>query len=827
VSIVLAPRRWRLATRVTAAVVLLLLPLFLVDLVIYRGIDQERRRAEMENASAIAHTVATVVDGFAHDTEDTFLAAALALGDRPGELDQPSIGPYLDALAGQYPSLRAIFVVDLDGRVIASQQASGVGTDLAARPYIQALRAGAEMVWSDGIAGLQSGEITVAFGRTIPRSGGAVRAYLVAAFYPPTLLERRFPLRLPADADVTFLDRQGLILHSTTRPALPTAERGAAGVPGVGAALAGQTMLVESDPTPFGPEPRFGALVPVPRTGWVVAFTRPRAPLDAALQRRFREQALFNAVVVLLFAAALAFVTRRLVRPLAQLVDAAAAVTRGERPTVPTLGGDPEVVQLAEAMRVMSRAVAEREDALGRALADARRVGQQLERQTKRLSVLADASTALAAASADLTTALETLTLHIAQGLGDGCAVLLAVDDGRALELAALYHRSVEAHRLARELLTAGPNRTGGGIARRVLDRGQAVLVSRLEAGQIDQIVGPEHRVYVERFGLHSLIAVPIRGRERTIGVLVAWRDATADAYVDEDRSLLQDVAERAALAIENAWLYRSAQEQAAGQRVLNTALREVAEERDRALEAAQEALRTRDEFLASASHDLKNPLVSVKGAAQIARRLLEGAGPVDPGRLAQLLASVDSAAGKMAAQIEALLDVARLHAGRRLELKRRPTDLVALARAAAAEHQQTTEGHRICVEARETEVRGEWDAPRLERVLGNLLSNAIKYSPEGGDITVSVGRERDGEVGDCAVLRVRDEGLGIPAASQPRVFDRFRRGDNVGRIAGIGLGLAGVRAIVEQHGGTIAVESREGEGSTFTVRLPLARHES
>jgi signal transduction histidine kinase len=180
-----------------------------------------------------------------------------------------------------------------------------------------------------------------------------------------------------------------------------------------------------------------------------------------------------------------------------------------------------------------------------------------------------------------------------------------------------------------------------------------------------------------------------------------------------------------------------------------------------------------------------------------------------------------------MAAQIEALLDVARLHAGRRLELKRRPTDLVALARAAAAEHQQTTEGHRICVEARETEVRGEWDAPRLERALGNLLSNAIKYSPEGGDITVSVGRERDGEVGDCAVLRVRDEGLGIPAASQPRVFDRFRRGDNVGRIAGIGLGLAGVRAIVEQHGGTIAVESREGEGSTFTVRLPLARHES
>ncbi|HEY3080290.1 MAG TPA: ATP-binding protein [Chloroflexota bacterium] len=823
VSIVLAPRRWRLATRVTAAVVLLLLPIFLVNLVTYRGVDEERRRAEMENATAIGYTVAAVVDGFASDIEGSFLAAALGLGDRPGELDQPSIGPYLDALARQYPSLRAIFVVDPNGRVIASAQAAGVGTDLSARPYVQALRAGAETVWSDGIVGLQSGEITVVFGRTIPRPDRVARAYIVAAFYPPTLLERRFPLVLPSDADVTFLDRKGLILHSTSRPDLPLAERQGMGVPGVGPALAGRTTLVENDPTPFGPEPRFGALVPVPRTGWVVAFTRPRAPLDAALLQRFREQTLFNAAVVLLFAAALALVTRRLVQPLAQLVGTAAAITRGERPTVPSTTGDPEVVQLAEAMRVMSRAVAEREDALGRTLADARRTSQQLQGQTGRLSVLADASTALAAASTDLTSALETVTLHVAQGLGDGCAVLLTVDGGRTLELAALYHRSVEAHELARVLLDEGPNRTGGEIARRVLERGQALLVPRLDPTRDNLFVRPEHRVYAERFGLHSLVAVPLRGRERTIGVVVAWRDATERPYVDEDRALLQDVAERAVLAIENAWLYRSAQEQAAAQGVLNTALREVAEERDRALEAVREALRTRDEFLASASHDLKNPLVTIKGAAQIARRLLERADRVETARLIRLLTSVDSAATSMAGQIEALLDVARLRAGRPLELNRRPTDLVALARAAAAEYQQTTEIHRIRVEAPEPEVRGEWDASRLERVLGNLLSNAIKYSPEGGEITVTIGRESDGASGDQAVLRVRDQGLGIPPASQPLVFDRFRRGDNVGPIAGTGLGLAGVKAIVEQHGGTIVLESQAGQGSTFTVRLPVA----
>ena len=112
----------------------------------------------------------------------------------------------------------------------------------------------------------------------------------------------------------------------------------------------------------------------------------------------------------------------------------------------------------------------------------------------------------------------------------------------------------------------------------------------------------------------------------------------------------------------------------------------------------------------------------------------------------------------------------------------------------------------------------GEWDVARLERVLGNLLSNAIKYSPNGGEIAVSV-RAEAGQ----AVLTVQDRGIGIPPADQPRVFERFERARNaVGRIGGSGIGLATSKQIIEQHGGTIAVESREGQGSTFTVRLPL-----
>ena len=117
----------------------------------------------------------------------------------------------------------------------------------------------------------------------------------------------------------------------------------------------------------------------------------------------------------------------------------------------------------------------------------------------------------------------------------------------------------------------------------------------------------------------------------------------------------------------------------------------------------------------------------------------------------------------------------------------------------------------------------GDWDARRLERVVENLLSNGVKYSPAGGDITVSVQRQ-DGS----AVVSVRDRGIGIPAADLPHMFERFRRAANVlGRIDGTGIGLSAAAHIVKQHGGSIDLESEEGEGTVVTVHLPLENPEA
>jgi signal transduction histidine kinase len=181
-----------------------------------------------------------------------------------------------------------------------------------------------------------------------------------------------------------------------------------------------------------------------------------------------------------------------------------------------------------------------------------------------------------------------------------------------------------------------------------------------------------------------------------------------------------------------------------------------------------------------------------------------------------------------MATLLDDLLDASLLRAGEPLALVRRPTDLVRLARHMAAQYQQTTERHEIQVHASEASLVGVWDPTRIERVLANLLSNAIKFSPSGGEILVSLARQgeavREWAVQEWAVMQVRDHGVGVPMHDLPRVFEQFHRGHNVvGRVAGTGLGLAGVRQIVEQHGGTISVESQEGCGATFTLRLPLS----
>ena len=251
--------------------------------------------------------------------------------------------------------------------------------------------------------------------------------------------------------------------------------------------------------------------------------------------------------------------------------------------------------------------------------------------------------------------------------------------------------------------------------------------------------------------------------------------------------------------------------------------------QRDADLKEHALQMQEREAFLAAVTHDLKNPLAAIKGMVQILQRQA-GRGAVSPDGLLDRLRRIDDSAGRMAAQLNELMDVVRLRSGEQLELRPTPVDLVALTRRAAAAHQASTDAHAITVETEPgcDSLLGEWDAPRLERVLDNLIGNAVKFTPRGGAITLRL-RLDPGTPGTpgtrvpAAVLSISDQGVGIPAADLPHVFGWFRRAGNVtGKIAGTGIGLAAAHQVVEQHGGAITAVSTEGKGTTFTVRLPL-----
>ncbi len=161
------------------------------------------------------------------------------------------------------------------------------------------------------------------------------------------------------------------------------------------------------------------------------------------------------------------------------------------------------------------------------------------------------------------------------------------------------------------------------------------------------------------------------------------------------------------------------------------------------------------------------------------------------------------------------------MRVGQALAMERRPNDLAAIVRRTVEEQQ--TAGGRLHLESVATALPGQFDQPRLERAVGNLVANALKYSPGGEPILVRLVADGADESGiPWATLTIADRGVGIPANDLPRLGEHFFRGGNVvGRIGGTGLGLASAREIVATHGGTLAITSAEGVGTTVTVRLP------
>lgn len=397
--------------------------------------------------------------------------------------------------------------------------------------------------------------------------------------------------------------------------------------------------------------------------------------------------------------------------------------------------------------------------------------------------------------SLDLCTMLQRVAALVLERCADLCILLLQPPEATALSL--VFHRDqageAEARRwLEHELATHGTQHplllVLQGEQPVYLGPAPCVKVLGAQVGPPDCTMAP-------------MLAVPLIARGQTIGVLSLIREQAAHHYTPDDLHVAQELARRVGLAIDNATLH---------------------EEALQARKQAEATLQAHNQLLQLIAHDLRTPLTIMQSYTYILRRCMTGFSLPGGGQLEDSVVGIEASIAHANKHIDELLDVAALKAGQPLALRQSAIDLIGLVQRSVAACQALSQQHRLVVAVPAEPVICMGDEPRLERVLANLLTNAIKYSPQGSEVAVTVDLATRAELSGVAIT-VRDQGIGIPAADLPHLFEPFRRGSNTpSSVRGSGIGLASVRYIIEQHGGCIDVCSKQAVGSTFTIWLPL-----
>lgn len=283
------------------------------------------------------------------------------------------------------------------------------------------------------------------------------------------------------------------------------------------------------------------------------------------------------------------------------------------------------------------------------------------------------------------------------------------------------------------------------------------------------------------------MLVVPLVARDRTLGAFILVSSDPERPFAPDDIDLAEELGRRAALAVDNARLY----------------------------EAARDAVAARDEVLSIVSHDLGNPLSAIRVATRVLDRLLD-LGEVHPA--GEQVALIRESTAQMERLIRDLLEIRRIEAGR-LRLVCRPEKVSELIEHATRSMHGLAEEQDVRLEkvvsgALPDTIRV--DADRVRQIFANFVGNALKFTPAGGTITVGAEPAEGG-----VRFWVRDTGPGLEPDDLPHVFDRFWQAQQQGSH-GVGLGLAIARGLTEAHGGSVRVESPEGQGCTFFFELPV-----
>jgi signal transduction histidine kinase len=421
-----------------------------------------------------------------------------------------------------------------------------------------------------------------------------------------------------------------------------------------------------------------------------------------------------------------------------------------------------------------------------RAAAEAARAAA--EAAERRATFIAEAG-ALLSESLDYKETLARLTRLCVRSISDWCVIDIV--EGEEIRRISGAHADPAKEPLLEEFQRRYPARWDSPHpATTVLRTGEPLLFPELSDEVIRKlVVDDEHLRLSRELGARSSMIVPLVAHGQTLGVLSVVSSAPGRRYGRADLELVEEVARRAAIAIDNARLYRK----------------------------TQEALRVRDEFLTVASHELNTPMTSLSLSLESIARALQSGRSCDPQAMGRLIERALRQATRLTRLNTELLDVSRIHAGR-LPLELVDVDLGEVVRDVIGQFKPDLARAGCSVSMRDGDgIMGLWDRSRVDQIVTNLLANAIKFGA-GKPIEIFLGEEAG-----TARLAVRDHGIGIDPAQQEQIFERFERAVSDRHYGGLGLGLYISRRLAEAHGGAIRVQSAPGAGATFTVELPCA----
>ncbi len=414
-------------------------------------------------------------------------------------------------------------------------------------------------------------------------------------------------------------------------------------------------------------------------------------------------------------------------------------------------------------------------------------------RANETLTFLLDASAELAR-TLDLDEMMARLAALATPRVADWCVILSLDADGKPLTRAA-SHRDPRWSERTRELQERYPFNPGadGAIMRALLEGKPAFFPAinedLLRAGANND----EHFSLIRRLGLRSAVIVPLAGTSTSYGAMYFVMSDSGRHYTEDDFATLQDLAHRAAIAMDNATLFREAQH------------------REQDLRRANEA---KDEFLGMMSHELRTPLTIINGGARVLRARSK---ELDDESRASILGDIESESDRLFRMVENLLSLAHLEFGESFEVE--PVHAARLSEKVIAAFRTRRPNRQVILDVEPGAETFAAQPVYLEQVIRNLLSNADKYSPQGEPITIQVRRAGEG-VGE---FRVQDRGVGIDPEEADLIFERFYRSERTSRlVGGSGVGLALCKRLIEAMSGRIWARPRDGGGLEVGFSLPL-----